>query len=265
MADLCKHAPLHYALNTTCAQLLLEHGADVNALNREGQTPLSTACRNIGSAPLVSFSLGLGSKVNAEDYSQQTALHAATSNGRYAFIDVLLDAGADISARNNSEDIPLRFAIVFNMHGLLVRMLRDPKADFAGLNNYGQSFAHAIARTADLETVRILAEVGPESLKADMALRDKSGKTCGEYFEEQIAFLGEREGAELREAFGELVDALGRPATKSGEQRPADSGELHSLPDAKCEVTVRNPELFEDVDEDAVQLMEVYHYALEPF
>ncbi|KAK5121753.1 hypothetical protein LTR85_004628 [Meristemomyces frigidus] len=178
---------------------------------------------NTGSASLVAYLLGLGGEVNAADHSDQTALHAAKGNGRYMpFIDVRLDTGADVNARNNSGDTPLHFT---------------------GINNCGQSWAHAIARTADLET---------------------SGKTCIEYFEERMAFLDEGEGAELREAFGELVYALTGPPPPGKTSVVEESGGFIILQGAKCDMTVRVAELFEDPGEE-IGLREVYHDALEMF
>ena len=81
------------------------------------------------------------SQLNQEDFSQQTPLHAATGTGQeLPFIDVLLTAGANINARNNSGDTPLRFAIMYNMHAVLTQMLQNSEnADFQSINLYAHS------------------------------------------------------------------------------------------------------------------------------
>lgn len=85
---------------------------------------------------------------------------------------------------------------------------RSKEAKFDNVNDYGQSFAHAIARMADVQTVKILTEMNPPTLKADVKPRDASGKTNPDYFEERINFSEEGEQTELRETFAELIPKL---------------------------------------------------------
>lgn len=260
LADSCGQAPLHYARNTACAQLLLDHGASVKAVNGEGQTPLYTACRNVWSASLVTHLLGAGSEVNASDHSDQTSLHAACGNGKsMPYIFVLLDAGADIKLRNNSGDTPLAFSVIFNMHDVLIRMLKDPEADFSNVNLYGHSFGHVIARTADLETVTILTEARPQTLKPDMNQQDRNGKSCLDYFEERLFLLDEGETEELSAAFQRLLTAL----TSTDEVTAVGNAETLAIT-GKTDIVVRLTELVIE-DEEPASVGEVYHDAVEAF
>jgi ankyrin repeat protein len=257
VTDTCQQSPLHYAQNTACAQLLLHHGADLHALNQESQTPLYTACRNVWSSSLVTYLIEAGSEIDATDHTDQTALHASIGNGKHMpYINVLVSKGANINARNNSSDTPLRFAMIYNMHDLIIQMLKTGNADFAGVNNYGQSFAHAIAQTADVETVKLLTMAKPGSLKLDLGMKDKSGKTPFEYFEERRAFMDEGQARELREGFDGLVRAL-----TGGE---AEEGTA-TFDGVKSEIVVRIAEVEDDELIEETGEWDVWHDAVESF
>jgi len=57
------------------ADFLVKHGADVNATNESGWTPLLTAARNAVSPKLTKFLIDAGAHVNAMDSSGENALH----------------------------------------------------------------------------------------------------------------------------------------------------------------------------------------------
>lgn len=255
IADNCGQTPLHYALNAETAAALLEGGASLTALNQEGQTPLYTACRNVGDVRLIDHFIAAGSNVNAADFDNKTPLHAATSNGKYLpFIDVLLDAGANINARNSSHDTPLRFAITFNMHYLIQRMLRSATPDFSGVNAYGQTFAHAIARTADVQTVDILRNETAVDLEPDVHTKDTSGKTSLQYFEERLDFIGAEQAGRLKESFEALLRSLSRQS--SSEDNSAE--EVATL-DIKLHFATEAVTVVSDSDEDE----EEFHDAID--
>ena len=110
--------PLHWAVRFgeghTVIDRLVAAGADVNARDESGATPLHRAARwNINSA-VIDRLVAAGADVNAMDQEGNTPLHnaaAAWSERWYAFesyeqqkpstpIEMLLDAGADVQARN---------------------------------------------------------------------------------------------------------------------------------------------------------------------
>lgn len=92
--------PLHlavFARQEAAARLVIEHGADVNALS-SGEIarvpPLRTAAhaRSVSMARLL---LDAGADVNGEGEDGFTTLHAAAFNGDEALIRLLLDRGAN--------------------------------------------------------------------------------------------------------------------------------------------------------------------------
>ncbi len=73
------------------AELLLAHGADVNAVEG-GNTPLHGAVL-FGRAEMAAWLLDHGAKVNAADFRGKTPLEHAVERGHAAVADVLKSRG----------------------------------------------------------------------------------------------------------------------------------------------------------------------------
>ncbi len=82
------------------AQLLLSAGADANAMNRYGITPLSLAA-GAGNAPMIGILLKAGADVKKADASlpdgEKLLMLAARTNGTEA-VQALVKAGLDVNA-----------------------------------------------------------------------------------------------------------------------------------------------------------------------
>lgn len=106
--------PLHLAAHfgsTEVAELLLAHGADVEARSRsrEGNTPLHAAVA--GKQPsLVDLLIARGADVDAADAGGWTALNIAAHEGVPAIIESLLRAGADPTIPSNDGQTPRQTA-----------------------------------------------------------------------------------------------------------------------------------------------------------
>ena len=107
--------PLHVA-SATChyrVGRLLEAGATVGVRTTDGLTPIIVAarCRQSNIVGMLLQHLhGTDERlhaVQAKDKSGQTALHYACRSGRYETVAILIDAGAEIDARDNSGVTPL--------------------------------------------------------------------------------------------------------------------------------------------------------------
>jgi ankyrin repeat protein len=91
-------------------EALLQAGADPNAVLLTGETPLMTAART-GSASVVSALLSRGVVVDTKEPARgQTALMWAVSEQHPPVVQLLLDRGADASARSNTGFTPILFA-----------------------------------------------------------------------------------------------------------------------------------------------------------
>jgi ankyrin repeat protein len=117
--------PLHLAaaaLRVKAAQLLLENGADANAENRRGATPLLYVCdpRPMAGgiwdpqkqAELIGLLIQHGAKLQQVDRGGASALHRAVRARSPAAVRALLKAGARVDARlNKGGSTPLHLAV----------------------------------------------------------------------------------------------------------------------------------------------------------
>ncbi len=94
---------LHLAPSLEIAELLLTHGADIEAPNRHkvfgpGNRPLHAAVY-MDRLEVVEALIGAGANVCSTDDAGWTPLHLAVANGRLELARRLLDAGAEVNAR----------------------------------------------------------------------------------------------------------------------------------------------------------------------
>jgi uncharacterized protein len=107
---------------------LLAAGANPNAFNRYGITPLWLAATN-GSTPVIRLLLKAGANPAAQLPNGETALMAAAHTGRPEPVKLLLEAGSNPNTRETSEgETALMWAAAEN-HGEAIRTLIHGGAD----------------------------------------------------------------------------------------------------------------------------------------
>jgi len=96
-------------------RLLLELGADPNAIDQGRHTPLYCVGNQCGAetgGDIVRVLAEYGANVNAhEGVKQCTALHMATRRGNVQVAQALLDCGADLGMQDTKGDTPLQRAL----------------------------------------------------------------------------------------------------------------------------------------------------------
>jgi ankyrin repeat protein len=117
-------------------------------VDRAGRSELHYAAFEGRAADVAAYLQEHGDEVNSADKSGFTALHFAAQEQHAAVAVVLIEAGADLNARNRFGNTPLSVALfaVRDRDGAVVRALLDAGADPDVENNYGVS-ARGLAET----------------------------------------------------------------------------------------------------------------------
>jgi ankyrin repeat protein len=106
-------------------ELLLEHGADINSHNKQGDTPLHMAMRR-NDKTIVNFLLEKGADVNAIGNSGYNALHMlALKSIDVSFAPLLLARGARVTARDHKGLLPIEKAKKEKNKAELTRILKQ--------------------------------------------------------------------------------------------------------------------------------------------
>ncbi len=165
--------PLHFAARGNAhkaAQLLISHGADVQAKDEDGWTPLHHAAgQNARDTAQLLISLGADVQTKAKD--GYTPLHwAARKNARDTAL-LLISHGADVQAKNKNGATPLHWAAGQNARDT-AQLLISHGADVQAKNEDGWTPLHSAAMDNARDTAQSLIFLG-----ADVQAKDKNGST----------------------------------------------------------------------------------------
>ncbi|MDG7057356.1 MAG: ankyrin repeat domain-containing protein [Wolbachia endosymbiont of Penenirmus auritus] len=105
---------LHWAVSNSYIEIvnvLIERGAEVNAVNNDGWTPLHPAAE-IGNTEIVNALVKHGASVDAIGCNGWTPLHLAASDGYKETVKVLIEKGANVNKEDVAGWAPLHFAVM---------------------------------------------------------------------------------------------------------------------------------------------------------
>jgi ankyrin repeat protein len=148
--------PLHLTAAST-ARLLISLGAQVDARDARGRTPLVTAilADNIEVANVL---LGAGADLETTDSKSHDPLSWAACSGRITTAKFLLSKGAQINRKTGPDgDTPLHRAVVCCKGAEMIRYLVANGADVNATNNKGLTPMQLSLHKKDKEFLRILA------------------------------------------------------------------------------------------------------------
>ena len=143
------------------ASVLLKVGADEDALDEAGETPLMKAAE-LGHQPVMDILLNAGADTNVVSCScarGRAALHFAAGEGHHGIVKALVDRGADADVQDDRGYTPMMWAI---LGGFLptVNTLLVAGADPTIRNNAGVTALHGAANTGHSDIVATLLQAG---------------------------------------------------------------------------------------------------------
>src|SRR5262249_44368224 len=139
---------------------LLDDGAEVNARDADGNTPLILASF-YASPECIQLLIAKGADVNVANTAGVTPLvRAATSHEKTCGLG---DAGANLRVRTALGNTPLILAARRAGNSRSVQLLLERGADATERNNAGVSPVMAGAASGDVETVRLLLDAGAKA------------------------------------------------------------------------------------------------------
>ncbi|XHF97076.1 hypothetical protein AWENTII_000679 [Aspergillus wentii] len=146
--------------NLQIVEILLDHGADINAFNisTSEETALFIAAKR-GHEEVVNILLGHGAKVNTVNMFSQSALYSASLNWKQKVVAILLEHGAATEPEDPSHGIALQAAAETG-HLRIVEILLVHGANPNFQNGCGQTALHKAAGNGHERIVGILLENG---------------------------------------------------------------------------------------------------------
>lgn len=205
--------PLHFAAGywgggkKDIAELLLAKGANVNAKDKDGYTPLVEAVTN-DHKDIAELLLAKGADINVMGRYDRTLLMQACGNKD--LVKLLLDKGADVNARNKVGQSPLFYVMELPVCRGDAKLLLAKGADANAKDQYGQTVLYKAVTSGDKDSVELLLTQG-----ADVNAKNKGGETpLHGSNNKDIAELLLAKGADVNSkdelGFSPLVTALSR-------------------------------------------------------
>jgi ankyrin repeat protein len=162
--DASNQTLLHWAArggHVETAELLLDRGADANAVDDEEHTPLIMAAMN-GHRQTAEVLLAHGAEIDTRDVWGATAMYRAAMNGHAEVVEFLLEKGADVEAEVPGYGRTALQRAALNGHKQVVALLLAHGANVNAQDYGGNGPLSNAARGGHDEVVQLLRENGAE-------------------------------------------------------------------------------------------------------
>ncbi|MGK7886781.1 MAG: ankyrin repeat domain-containing protein [Crocosphaera sp.] len=156
-------------------ELLINHGADVNAKTKYGYTPLYVASV-WDRKDIVELLINHGADVNVRTQDGFTPLHGAVIGNRKEIVELLINHGSDVNTA-------LYYAVDSGKKEI-VELLINHGADVNAKYHYGYTLLHFAVFNGNKETVELLINGG-----AYVNAKDNNGYTPLNYAESREIYL----------------------------------------------------------------------------
>ncbi|KAK7949556.1 hypothetical protein PG988_016195 [Apiospora saccharicola] len=142
------------------AQVLIEHGANVNTQDGYGRTPLHIAAEN-GFLDLVKFLIEQGANVNTPDVYGQTPLYVAAVNEHLNSAEFLIEQGADINTPDVHGQTILHIA-AYEGNSSIVQFLLAHNVNINAPDLHGRTPLHNALDLSHPKVAELLLEAGAD-------------------------------------------------------------------------------------------------------
>ena len=164
--------PAMWADPAVC-QVLIDAGTDIEIEDEDGCTPLLRASMS-GKFATVKLLVEAGARVSVADEDGQTCLTYATVYGHTQTVRYLVGLpGVDMSHRDNSYFGYTAMLMAAEKHADVLEVLIDAGADIEATNNTGMSPLLVASWFGNLRSVEVLLKAG-----AGVSVADNEGRTC---------------------------------------------------------------------------------------
>ena len=158
--------------DTAAVQQLLQKGANIEAKDESGRTPLMVA-DIYNSTNVMKLLLDKGANIEAKDKFDKTPLIDAANYGNAEVVKLLLDKGANIEAKISYDGDTALIRASDEGRSEMVKLLLDRGANIEARKENGQTALIVAANNGKPEVVKVLLENG-----AQIEARDTNGYTA---------------------------------------------------------------------------------------
>ncbi len=196
------NTPLHLANTGEFVRILLDHHADINALNYNIETPLAKTISN-GNIEAATCLVEHGADIHMKDGYGFNPFYLAASKGDKNLMTLLASKGANVNGKTQEKNTPLHGAVlsaILNKDGDMdvVRHLIHLGGNVCAINDIGMTPLYwvTVAKKFNPDGLQLLAT------KKSVNLRNTSGETvlhdivCTDK-KEAVKYLVENVGADL--------------------------------------------------------------------
>ena len=265
--DILGVSPLHLSIsgNSRCLELLLRANADVALKNVHGKTGMHYLSECGWDTTSLDLLLRYGANIEATDHFGRTPLHLTGREDNHLMVSGLLERGANINARATSGWTCLHQALHSNSYNSLSILLDNTALRYNVKTNMGRTLLHSAAVFADIESLYIL--MSRPLYELDSAEEDVDGWTAlelarfralnNEEWSKIFCRLRDNDPTEWYNVFEKLLDSIiEAQASMAGyiddeecEEEMAGSEVPCTLADEGCEDEEDEDEFWEDAQE----------------
>lgn len=181
------NSPLHIAVNAErldIVDLLLEHGANINAKNREGYTPIyKIPWKRKEGFELIRSLRQRGADLHAKTDTNISLVHCAALGENLPILEYLLENGLELNQQNDHGETPLHWTVHYHCFKS-AQFLLNHGAAIDIQNRDGRTVLHEASQREYQKLIKLFLE-----FKADRELADAEGKKARDLAQKERTIL----------------------------------------------------------------------------